>query len=136
MERHPEALRPLSQPCTATVPIPNVSVLLPTGMDFCAAAHMDMDNYNYQRDYNVKYVALDITDLVDNKRGQRVINAIVASSAEEFRTKRGRRALILKADTFEKLLPQLNVTLQETFDGLQAMTLNDTPPPAIATVAS
>lgn len=79
----------------------------------------------YYRDYNVKHIALDITDLVDHKRGQRVINAIVASSAEEFRTKRGRRALILKAETFEKLLPQLNVSLAETHDGLFALVLNE-----------
>lgn len=84
------------------------------------------DGFNDNTDLRSRYVAIDIDGLNAHKRGQRVINAILASSSEMFRTKRGRLALIVKIETFEKLREQLKIATTESFDGTVSVVFPET----------
>lgn len=68
-------------------------------------------------------ISLDIEDLRNTKRGQKVYNALLASSAEIIRTKRGRLAMLMRQEVFLKLQKQLRVQLVSSYDGLQALVL-------------
>lgn len=70
-------------------------------------------------------VFLDIEDIYQLPRGRKVVNAFMASSSTLFKTKRGRMALSVKADTFEKLRAQLNIVLSEGADGLKLVSLKE-----------
>jgi hypothetical protein len=69
---------------------------------------------------DVRHIFFDIEDL-NNGPGQKVINALLASKAVMFRTKRGRLALSLRLDIFEKLRKQLRLELTEGLDGLRKL---------------
>jgi hypothetical protein len=79
-----------------------------------------------------RHACIDITGLDQHKRGQRVINALLASSAEMFRTKRGRLALVIKLETFEKLREQLKIETTDSFDGTLSVIF---PAPSVAVAA-
>lgn len=75
---------------------------------------------------NLPLVFLDIEDINQSARGRKAVNALMASSATQFRTKRGRIALSVKLDTFEKLRDQLNISTEDGLDGLKLVSLKDT----------
>jgi hypothetical protein len=73
----------------------------------------------------VRRIALDIEDIYDTRRGAKVVNALLASSAEMFRTKRGRLGLLLPHETYSKLRRQLRIDHEDGHDGLKIIRLAD-----------
>lgn len=80
-------------------------------------------------EFEVRNIAIDIEELGLTRKGVKVINAFVSSSAEIFKTKRGRLALLVKLETFNKLKTQLKINIVDGFDGLVNVILPVEPEP-------
>lgn len=76
---------------------------------------------------------LDIEDIYQKSRGRKVVNAFMASSATMFRTARGRMAMSVKLETFDKLRRQLRISLEDGHDGLKVVLIDESP--AVASAA-
>lgn len=72
-------------------------------------------------------IALDISELPTNKRGQKVMSTLRASNCEEIKTARGHLAVLIKLETFEKLRRQLGLSLEEGLDGLHLLRVGAEP---------
>jgi hypothetical protein len=52
-----------------------------------------------------------------NKRGEKIKNALLSSEGMLYRTKRGRLAIQVRPDIFEKLKTQLHIDISDGLDG-------------------
>lgn len=62
-------------------------------------------------------VALDVEDVYKGKRGEKMLNLLLSSKGKLYRTARGRMAVQLRPEIFEKVKPQLKATISEGLDG-------------------
>lgn len=72
-----------------------------------------------ERSTQIKHIAIDVTHLRDGRKGTKIFNALSASGATLFRTKRGHDALLLDVATFAKVQAQMALKTEPTFDGLE-----------------
>lgn len=78
-------------------------------------------------EFEVKNIALDIHDIRHSERGQKVVNELVNRAGVLFKTKRGRMAVLLKLDSFDKVRRLLKVKTKEGMDGLNLVILPKEP---------
>jgi hypothetical protein len=69
------------------------------------------------KDTESRVVAIDVEDVVKTPRGVKVYNALLASKGKLYRTARGRLAIQLRPEIFEKLKAQLKIDVEDGFDG-------------------
>jgi hypothetical protein len=75
---------------------------------------------------NATLMALDVHDIQSSLRGQKVINGLMSSKGGKlYRTARGRMAIQIAPEAFERMKAQLKVTLVEGWDGTRLVTLNE-----------
>jgi hypothetical protein len=72
-------------------------------------------------EFEARVVAVDIEEAYKGKRGAKLINLLLASKGKLYRTARGRMAVQLRPDIFEKLKPQIKATFEEGYDGTVAL---------------
>jgi hypothetical protein len=72
-------------------------------------------------------IALDLSELPANRRGQKILSTLRASNGEEIMTKRGHHAVLIRLETFEKLRRQLGIYLEEGLDGLHLLRVGNEP---------
>jgi hypothetical protein len=68
-------------------------------------------------------LALDVTDLKEQLRGDKVINGLMSSKGRLYRTARGRLAIQIEPAVFARIKAQLKITLTEGQDGTQLVGL-------------
>jgi hypothetical protein len=73
-------------------------------------------------EFDSRVVAIDVHDVLGNakgdvKRGEKVINALLSSKGMLYKTARGRYAIQIRPEVFEKLKAQLRIDVEEGFDG-------------------
>ncbi len=73
------------------------------------------------RSTQIKHVAIDVTGLRDTRKGQKIYNALSASGATQFVTKRGHEALLMDVQTFAKVQSQMKLKTEPTYDGLESV---------------
>lgn len=64
-------------------------------------------------------IALDIEGISTHVKGQSIVNALLRGGSEMYRTARGRLAILMRLDLFEKQKRIHNLTITEGLDGLQ-----------------
>lgn len=63
-------------------------------------------------------MALDVEDIQHSVKGKKVINGLMSSKGGKlYRTARGRLAVQIAPDAFERMKAQLKIELAEGFDG-------------------
>jgi hypothetical protein len=74
----------------------------------------------------VTLMALDVEDIQSSPRGQKVINGLMSSKGGKlYRTRRGRLAIQLAPEAFERMKNQLKVTLAEGLDGTKLVVITE-----------
>jgi hypothetical protein len=70
-----------------------------------------------EKDTESRVIALDVQDIFTTKRGVKVCNALLSSKGVLYQTKRGRMAIQVRPEIFEKLKAQLKIDVEDGFDG-------------------
>lgn len=76
---------------------------------------------------DIRPMAVDIEDAYATPRGQKLLNALLASKGALYRTARGRLAVQIKPDNFEKVKSQLKLVTSEGMDGCHLVAFQETP---------
>jgi hypothetical protein len=69
------------------------------------------------KDTESRIVAIDVEEIVSLPRGAKVYNALLASKGKLYRTARGRLAIQIRPEIFEKLKAQLKIDVEDGLDG-------------------
>jgi hypothetical protein len=76
-----------------------------------------------------KVIAIDVEDLAKDERGEKVMNTLLLSSKGMlYRTKRGRLAVQVRPDVFERVKASLHLDVAEGYDGTKTIVF---PEPAV-----
>lgn len=76
-------------------------------------------------------ITIDIQDVAMTPKGKKVLNALLASGAELFQTKRGRLAIHIKCNTVAKVQSTLGLVMKDSYDGLQAFAFGEPQKPEV-----
>lgn len=69
------------------------------------------------KDTESRVVAVDVTEVIGTPRGIKVYNALLASKGKLYKTARGRLAIQLRPEIFDKLKVQLKIEVEDGLDG-------------------